>query len=135
MYVDEVGNPDVGNSDNPNHRFLSLTGVIISLDYVKNVLNPEIEAMKVKYFSAHPDDPVILHRKELLSGKPPFHSLKDPETRSFFDMELLDCLNKWQYTVITVCLDKKNTRILMIYGVMPPTIIAWLFYWNVSIIG
>ena len=110
MYVDEVGNPDVGNSDNPNHRFLSLTGVIISLDYVKNVLNPEIEAMKVRYFGAHPDDPVILHRKELLSGKPPFHSLKDPETRSIFDMELLDCLKKWQYTVITVCLDKKKHK-------------------------
>jgi len=110
MYVDEVGNPDMGNSDNPNHRFLSLTGVIISLDYVKDVLHPEMETMKVRHFGAHPDDPVILHRKELLSGKPPFHSLKDPETRSIFDAELLACLKKWQYTVITVCLDKKKHR-------------------------
>ena len=110
MYVDEVGNPDVGNSDNPNHRFLSLTGVIISLDHVKNVLNPELESTKVRRFSAHPDDPVILHRKEMLSGKPPFHSLTDPKVRIIFDIELLDCLKKWQYTVITVCLDKKKHK-------------------------
>jgi len=62
MYVDEVGNPDLDNSDNPNHRFLSLTGIIISLDYVKDVLHPEMEAMKVKHFGAHPDDPVIAWR-------------------------------------------------------------------------
>ncbi len=28
IYIDEVGNPDLGSSDDPNHRFLSLTGVI-----------------------------------------------------------------------------------------------------------
>ena len=28
MYIDEVGNPNLGSSDNPNHRFLSLTGVL-----------------------------------------------------------------------------------------------------------
>lgn len=31
MYVDECGNPDLESSDNPIHRFLSLTGVIIEL--------------------------------------------------------------------------------------------------------
>jgi hypothetical protein len=34
MYVDEVGNPDLGSSGNPNHRYLSLTGVMIDLEYV-----------------------------------------------------------------------------------------------------
>ena len=110
MYVDEVGNPDVWSSDNPNHRFLSLTGIIIDLDYVKDALHSEMEALKARYFGAHPDDPVILHRKELLSGKSPFHALKDSETRNAFDTELLDYLKKWQYTVITVCLDKKKHR-------------------------
>jgi hypothetical protein len=26
IYIDEVGNPDLESSDNPNHRFLGLTG-------------------------------------------------------------------------------------------------------------
>jgi hypothetical protein len=30
IYIDEVGNPDLESSDDPNHRFLSLTGVIHS---------------------------------------------------------------------------------------------------------
>ena len=46
MYVDEVGNPDLESSHNPNHRFLSLTGAIISLEYVKDILHPEIEVLK-----------------------------------------------------------------------------------------
>ena len=110
MYIDEVGNSDIGHSDNPNHRFLSLTGIIISLDYVKDVLHPEMEAMKVKHFGAHPEDPVIFHRKELLNAKPPFQCLRDSKTWAIFDNELLGFLKKWQYTVITVCLDKKKHR-------------------------
>ncbi len=108
--MDEVGNPDLGNSDNPNHRFLSLTGVIISLDHVKSALHPEMEALKAKYFASHPDDPVILHRKELLNAKPPFQSLGDMEVKKAFDRNLLHCLKQWEYTVITVCLDKKKHR-------------------------
>lgn len=110
LYVDEVGNPDIGNSDNPNHRFLSLTGAIISLDYVKDSLHPEMEAVKAKYFGAHPDEPIIFHRKEMMSGKPPFRSLRNAATRRAFDAELLSCLRAWEYTVITVCLDKRTHK-------------------------
>ncbi|NOY05867.1 MAG: DUF3800 domain-containing protein [Chlorobi bacterium] len=110
IYVDEVGNPDLGSSDNPNHRFLSLTGVIISLDYVKEVLHPEMEALKTKYFGSHPDEPIIFHRKEILNAKPPFQILRDQKMREAFDRELLEHLERWDYTVITVCLDKKKHR-------------------------
>ncbi|MDY6831764.1 MAG: DUF3800 domain-containing protein [Thermodesulfobacteriota bacterium] len=110
LYVDEVGNPDLGNSDNPNHRFLSLTGVILNLDYVQTTLHSDMESLKTKYFSAHPDEPIIFHRKELLNGKPPFTALQDAMTRTAFDEDLLIYLNKWQYTVITVCLDKQKHR-------------------------
>lgn len=110
MYVDEVGNPDLGSSDNPNHRFLSLTAVILSLPYVSETLHPEMEALKARYFGSHPDDPVILHRKELVNARPPFAALKDAGIRARFDTELLALLEKWDYTVITVCLDKKRHR-------------------------
>ena len=110
MYIDEVGNPDLGSSDNPNHRFLSLTGVIIDLDFVSDTLHPEMEVLKVRYFGSHPDEPVILHRKELVNCKSPFRALKDPEFRAAFDRELLTLMANWEYTVITVCLDKKRHR-------------------------
>lgn len=107
-YVDEVGNPDLASSINPNHRFLSLTGIILDLDYVRTVLHPQMEALKSKYFQSHPDEPVIFHRKEIVNAKPPFNSLKVPKTREKFDRELLNLLEEWNYTVISVCLDKKN---------------------------
>src|SRR3989304_6877248 len=104
IYIDEVGNPDLESSDNPNHRFLSLTGVILELDYIKKTLHPQMEAIKDKFFRSHPDEPVIFHRKELLNAKPPFEALLDPKIRSQFDTELLGLLDSWEYTVISVCL-------------------------------
>lgn len=110
MYVDEVGNPDLASSENPLHRFLSLTGVIIDLNYVSRILHPQMEQLKSDYFDSHPDDPVIFHRKELLNAKHPFGALRDSETRSRFDEDLLESLNKWEYIVISVCLDKKSHK-------------------------
>lgn len=107
MYVDECGNPDLGSSDNPVHRYLSLTGVIIALRYVSNTLFSQIESLKVKYFKSHPDDPIILHRKEIVNAKYPFEVLRDKKIRKKFDMELLDLLREWEYVVVTVCLDKQ----------------------------
>jgi integrase len=43
LYIDEVGNSDLRASLNQNHRYLSLAGVIVSLDYVGTDLNPQIE--------------------------------------------------------------------------------------------
>ncbi len=110
MYVDEVGNSDLGSSDNPNHRFLSLTGVIINLQFVKEKIHPEMESLKARFFDSHPDDPVILHRKEILNSRSPFEVLENSGFRSQFDSELLLLLEKWDYIVITVCLDKKRHR-------------------------
>jgi hypothetical protein len=110
IYIDEVGNPDLESSDNPNHRFLSLTGVVIELQHVKEIVHPQMEEIKSKYFSSHPDDPIIFHRKEMVNAKYPFEALKNQEIRNQFDNELLKMVSSWEYTVISVCLDKKKHK-------------------------
>jgi|SRR5581483_774864 len=110
LYVDEVGNSDLGSSDNPNHRFLSLTGVILELPYVAQVLHPQMESLKAEFFGSHPDEPVIFHRKEMVNAKHPFERLKDVDVLRSFDAKLLGLLKSWDYAVITVCLDKKNHK-------------------------
>jgi hypothetical protein len=107
LYIDEVGNPDLENSDNPNHRFLSLTGIIVSIAHVQDRLHPDMENLKNKYFGSHPDDPVILHRKEIINRRHPFQALRDPAIEVAFNNDLLNLLRSWEYCVITVCLDKK----------------------------
>ncbi len=110
MYIDEVGNSDLNSSDNPLHRFLSLTGVIVDLNYVRDTLFPEMESLKAKYFSYHPDEPLIFHRKEIVNAKRPFEALRDEKTKAAFDNDLLNRLGDWDYTVVTVCLDKKSHK-------------------------
>lgn len=106
IYIDEVGNNDMGSSHDPNHRYLSLTGVVMSLKYVQDTLNPEMEALKKKYFASHPDEPVVFHRKELVNKKTPFQSLLDTALNEAFNEELLACFQRWQYRLITVVIDK-----------------------------
>ena len=106
LYIDEVGNSDLGSSKDPNHRYLSLTGVILDLEYVRTVFQPELEGLKQKYFHSHPDEPLTFHRKELVNKKPPFDSLQDPEVETAFNQEFLLLLASWEYSVITVVIDK-----------------------------
>ncbi|MFA6450184.1 MAG: DUF3800 domain-containing protein [bacterium] len=110
IYIDEVGNPDLESSDNPNHRFLSLTGIIMELGNVDAVIHPQMESLKAKFFRSHPDEPVIFHRKEMLNAKPPFEKLKDESVRESFDNELLGLLAAWDYTAISVCIDKQSHK-------------------------
>ena len=110
IYIDEVGNPDLRSSDNPNHRFLSLTGVVVALDYVRSTLHPDLEALKVAHFGSHPDEPVILHRKEILHGKHPFEALRASDKRAAFDAHVLGHMRDWEYIVLSVCIDKRRHR-------------------------
>jgi uncharacterized protein DUF3800 len=106
MYVDEVGNADLKASADPNHRYLSLTGVVFDLDYMDRVAAPELEGLKRRYFKTHVDEPLILHRKELVNKKYPFQALRDPGVEAAFNSDLLSLLEKLQYKVITAVIDK-----------------------------
>jgi hypothetical protein len=108
LYVDEVGNPGMKSSDHEDDRFLCLTGVAFELQYVDETLFPEIEKLKKDFFSSHPDNPIIFHRKEMVNKKPPFTKLKEAEFEKTFNRELLNKLKSWDYKVFSVVIDKKE---------------------------
>lgn len=120
LYIDEVGNSDLGASTDPNHRYLSLTGIIIGLDHVKTVLHPGIEGLKQRYFNSHPDSPIVFHRREMVRRLHPFHALNDPTVRAAFDQELLLCLQEWDYSVVSVTIDKLDLQSRYSIWVYPP---------------
>ncbi len=109
LYIDEVGHHK-GYKDEHiiGQRYLSLTGIIFDLKYVADVVAPSIEKLKSEFFHSHPDDPVILHRKEIINKKPPFESLKDKEIEMRFNNKILKLFLDLDYTVLTVVLDKKE---------------------------
>src|SRR5712692_9964767 len=108
LYIDEVGNSDLGSSGDPNHRYLSLTGVILEVEYDITVVFPALESLKRIYFDSHPSKPLILHRKELMNKNYPFGNLHNPETEKSFNKDLLDLLQNLEYEVITVIIDKQE---------------------------
>jgi hypothetical protein len=110
MYIDEVGNHDLTSCHDDRYRYLNLTGVIMGVDYVRETVQPEINALKERFFGDHhdPDDPVILHRKELVNAKTPFASLCDPAVKGAFDAEFLRLVTELEYVVISVLIDKKK---------------------------
>lgn len=110
VYIDEVGNHDLIHADDPNQRFLSLTGVILESVYTLRVLQPEMDQIKRDFFQSDPDERVIFHRKKLINRRPPFHPLRNLETEQRFNLVLLTALARWEYHVITVVIDKKAHR-------------------------
>ena len=108
IYIDEVGNPDLKSSNLQDHRFLCLAGVIMNLTYVKDVVQTDLENLKENFFQTDPDNPVILHRKEILYKKGPFHVLKDSNIEKDFNSNILSLLTKWEYSVIAVVIDKQE---------------------------
>lgn len=106
LYVDEVGNVGMKPSADPQHNFLSLTGVIIHREHVRDVLNPVFADIKRRYARCDPDQPVVFHRKDLMQSLYPFRGLLEPEIRAAFDAELLRVLEDLEFEVITVVIDK-----------------------------
>lgn len=107
LYIDETGNADLGSSADPNHRYLSLTGIMIQMDHVQNQLIPEIENIKREIFDHDPDDPIIFHRKELVNRKWPFIALRDPEVERRFNERMLSLMTDLEYRVFTAVIDKQ----------------------------
>lgn len=108
MYIDEVGYASHKNCADEQYRYLSLTGVIIDLAYVKETVAPSLENMKRHLFDPHPDEAVILHRNDIVRKRPPFECLFDPEKRREFDHLLLSLLGELTYSVVTVIIDKQE---------------------------
>ena len=104
MYVDENGNHHLtGDLSKPDRRFLCMTGVIMPIKEHDGPLTQYLNQLKVKYFGS---DYIVLHRRELISAKPPYESLADETTREEFNADLLNIVQKVRYKVISVVIDK-----------------------------
>jgi len=107
LYIDESGDHTNKEIENPDKRFLGLTGVIIETTYYRDVFQPALEDLKRKHFPRSPDMPVILHRSEILNRKGPFGRLKNEKLADAFNKDILEYFSKMNYVLITVVIDKK----------------------------
>jgi hypothetical protein len=106
LYIDEVGTADMHPGLKEQQRYLSLTGVIVNLTYSHETLTPRLEALKEYYFGTAADEPVVLHRRDVMLAREPFEALQDPAVREAFNTDLLALLNELEFTVLTATIDK-----------------------------
>lgn len=107
MYIDESGDHTYSVNGGDGKRYLGITGVIFETQYYKDVFHPAFEAFKQKHFPHSPDEPVVLHRKELINKSGPFWRLRDEGKEESFNEDFLKLLLDYDYKIISVVIDKK----------------------------
>ena len=109
MFVDEVGDHSLKSLNDRVNKHLSLTGVIVKQQYASQVLYPQFEKLKTKYFPSHcNENPVILHRTDIVAKRNAFKVLLDPVLEYQFNEDLLSLLSNLDYEVINVLIDKNK---------------------------
>ena len=108
MYIDESGDHAYSDDESPAKRYLGLIGLIIETKHYRKEFQPNLEDLKQKYFFYHPDDPLILHRKEIVNKRGHFWVLRNPIIEKRFNVDLLSFLTKMEYTIIVIVIDKKS---------------------------
>jgi hypothetical protein len=107
LYLDESGDHTFSIHDNVGKRYLGLVGVMFSWTNYE-AFQMEFEAFKRTHFNFDPDDPIVLHRKELIYRNGPFKVLLDPAKRDAFDRDLLTVVARAQFTSFAVVIDKAS---------------------------
>lgn len=106
LYIDESGDHVFKHLDEPGHRYLSLLGCWFrGRDY--QAFHIGLEEFKRKQIPHHPDDPVILHREDIINRRGCFWRLRDQEATEQFDSELLNLIEHTEFRVCAVVIDKQ----------------------------
>jgi hypothetical protein len=105
LFIDEVGNHDMKSCLTPTEQYLGVTGVIMRLDYEQGQFTVALNQIKNHCFQSIN---VVLHRRDIMDRKPPFHVLRNPALLEQFDAALMAVLTNATYRVFTAVIDKKE---------------------------
>lgn len=108
LYIDESGDHTYYKLEDPSKRYLGLTGIFIETEYYRATFQPEMERFKQEHFPHNPDEPVILHRADIINRRGPFWRLRDTVREQAFNAGFLQFLKEQDYCIITVVIDKKT---------------------------
>jgi hypothetical protein len=105
--TDESSLPHFPELEKGDKRYLGLTGCVIESENYRLQFHPRLEELKQKHFPYNPDEPLILHRAEIINRRGAFWRLRHSEKEKDFNEDFLTFLKEMNYTVITVVIDKK----------------------------
>lgn len=106
LYIDESGDHVFRKTVESSHRYLCLLGCWFrNPDYIR--FHEALEAVKVRHLPHHPDDPVVLHREDMINARKAFKNLRDAEYRDRFDADLLQVIQMAEFKIVAVVIDKQ----------------------------
>jgi hypothetical protein len=109
LYVDESGDHVFRKLDEEQHRFLCLLGCWFKgSDYL--AAHSDLEALKQEFFPHNPDEPVVLHRADIVNARGAFWRLREHQVRERFDSALVAFLRAARFTVVAIVIDKAELR-------------------------
>lgn len=108
LYIDESGDHGFNLVHQREHRYLALLGIWFEVGDSYNHFAQRLQALKDRVFSPRPDDPICLHRMDIVYRKGPFGILRNPELASTFDRGLLELVTTAEFVMTCVLIDKKE---------------------------
>lgn len=108
LYVDESGDHAFKKLEELSHRYLALLGLWVRQkdDYV--ALHDELEKFRRGVFGPRPDDPVILHRKDIVNKRGNFYVLQDGAKEKAFNEGLLRLVQTANFRMVCIVIDKQQ---------------------------
>ncbi len=107
LYVDESGDHALRLADNDNHRYLGLLGLWFETGEPYRCFARDLETLKMEIFGPHPDDdPICLHRKDIVERRGVFGRLKDRDLNARFERGLIDLIERAEFHLACIVLDK-----------------------------
>jgi len=108
LYIDESGDHTYRHMHKEDRRYFGLTGIMLPYSSDYTIFHASLQALKDSHFVTHPDNPVILHREDIIQKRKWFVVLRDPKKEKEFNNDLLGFIQKQAYSVISVAMDKKS---------------------------
>lgn len=106
LYIDESGDHVFNQLDSVNHRYLSLLGCWFrGSDYT--AFHDSLQTLKRTHLLHSPDEPVILHRDDMINRRGAFWRLRDEDVAARFDHDLLGLISGANFSMVAVIIDKK----------------------------
>lgn len=109
LYIDESGDHVFNRLEDPAHRFLCLLGCWFrNADYVP--FHEGLETLKRQTLPHHPDEPLVLHREDIVNQRGIFGRLQDGAVHQKFDDALVALIAQAEFRVVAVVIDKLALR-------------------------
>ena len=114
LYLDESGDHvfhDDATLAQASHRYLALCGCwfrTVGAEYL--AFADALEQLKRGHLPHSPDEPVVLHRKDILYRRGPFWRLRDADAARTFDEDLFRLVSAAAFTLVVVVVDKLKLK-------------------------